>query len=66
MSKVYEKNPFQLEINGINHVVHYTPAESDSRMFGGNSNWQRPDLVSINFLIVESLPAIFIFIMTKV
>jgi hypothetical protein len=29
------KKTFQLEINGINHVVHYTPAESDSRMFGG-------------------------------
>ena len=31
---IMKKNPFQLEINGINHVVHYTPAESDSRMFG--------------------------------
>ena len=61
MSKVYEKNPFQLEINGINHVVHYTPAESDSRMFGGNSNWRGPIWFPINFLIVESLQRFYFY-----
>lgn len=40
LSKVYEKEPFQLHAGGNDYTVKYLPAESDSDMFGGNSNWR--------------------------
>ena len=40
---------------GEEHCVAYVPGESDSGLFGGNSNWRGPVWFPVNFLLVEAL-----------
>ncbi|AZA46968.1 glucosidase [Chryseobacterium carnipullorum] len=61
LSKEYEKNPYTLNLNGTDYCVKYMPAESDSGLFGGNSNWRGPVWFPINFLIIESLQRFFFY-----
>ena len=43
LSKFHEKNPYNWkEVNGQVYSVQYVPGESDTTMFGGNSNWRGP------------------------
>jgi hypothetical protein len=55
LSKIYQKVPYVFQINGERFEVKYVPGESDTYMFGGNSNWRGPIWFPINFLIIESL-----------
>ncbi|GAA5481430.1 MGH1-like glycoside hydrolase domain-containing protein [Haloferula sargassicola] len=54
LSKAHEK-PFVFEHGGQRNEVAYTPGESDTDMFGGNSNWRGPIWFPINFLIIEAI-----------
>jgi hypothetical protein len=55
MSKVHERDPFALRLDGAEYQVHYAPAESDTGIFGGNSNWRGPVWFPLNYLLIEAL-----------
>ncbi|MCY7409765.1 MAG: hypothetical protein LH473_05790 [Chitinophagales bacterium] len=55
LSKYHEQNPFELTIMDTQFIVNYEPGESETELFGGNSNWRGPVWMPINFLIIESL-----------
>jgi hypothetical protein len=55
VSKYHLNNPYCVTVNGVDFIVKYTPAESDSGLFGGNSNWRGPIWMPINYMLIESL-----------
>ncbi|MFN7020002.1 MAG: MGH1-like glycoside hydrolase domain-containing protein [Phycisphaerales bacterium] len=55
LSRVHERQPFIFASGSEEFRVDYTPGESTTGIFGGNSNWRGPIWFPINFLIVEAL-----------
>ncbi|QJI39818.1 glucosidase [Pseudomonas sp. ADAK2] len=55
LSKAFAEQPFGIRINGDSLCAHYEPAESESRLYGGNSNWRGPVWMPINYMLIESL-----------
>jgi hypothetical protein len=55
LSRIHEKNPFVLTVDGHDYRVGYEPGESTSGVFGGNSNWRGPIWFPLNYLLIEAL-----------
>ena len=61
LSAVHRDEPFVFDFGGQHHEVRYLPGESDSGMFGGNSNWRGPIWFPTNFLLIQALKRYYVF-----
>ncbi|MFB4280472.1 hypothetical protein ACBJ59_34645 [Nonomuraea sp. MTCD27] len=61
LSRHHAEHPYSFRVAGREYRVAYLPAESDSRMFGGNSNWRGPVWFPVNALIIRALLHLYAF-----
>ncbi len=55
LSRFHAEHPYCIHVGGQEYRVAYLPAESDTGMFGGNSNWRGPIWMPVNVLIIRAL-----------
>jgi hypothetical protein len=55
LSRYHLNNPYEIDVGGARYQIGYLPAESDSGMFGGNSNWRGPIWMPVNVLVIRAL-----------
>jgi hypothetical protein len=55
LSKFHEQHPFVFHVQGQEYRVDYLPAESNTGMFGGNSNWRGPIWMPVNAVLIRAL-----------
>jgi len=55
LSRYHNDHPYVIQTGGQEHRVNYLPAESDTGMFGGNSNWRGPIWMPVNALLIRAL-----------
>jgi hypothetical protein len=61
LSKYHDEHPFIVHVEGQEYRVNYLPAESDTGMFGGNSNWRGPIWMPVNALLIRSLLSFYLY-----
>ncbi len=61
LSKFHEHHPYVFHVHGQEYRVDYLPGDSDSGMFGGNSNWRGPIWVPVNTLIIRALMNFYLY-----
>ena len=61
LSKFHERHPYVFHANGGEYRVDYLPAESNTGMFGGNSNWRGPVWMPVNIIIIRALLQFYLY-----
>lgn len=61
ISKFHEQHPYVLQVAGQEYRVDYLPAESNSGMFGGNSNWRGPIWMPVNVMLIRALQNFYLY-----
>jgi hypothetical protein len=61
LSRYHDAHPFTFQVGNQAFGVRYLPAESDSGMFGGNSNWRGPIWMPVNVLIIRALMQYYLY-----
>jgi hypothetical protein len=61
LSAAHDAQPFRLHVGGGDYSVQYLPAESNTGMFGGNSNWRGPVWMPVNVLLIRGLLNMYMF-----
>jgi hypothetical protein len=61
LSRYHEDHPYIVNVEGQEFRVTYLPAESDTGMFGGNSNWRGPVWMPVNAVLIRALLQFYLF-----
>jgi hypothetical protein len=61
LSRYHADHPYVFNVGGQDYRVNYLPAESDSGMFGGNSNWRGPVWMPVNALLIRALLSFYLY-----
>ena len=61
LSKYHEANPYVFHANDQEYRVAYLPAESNTGMFGGNSNWRGPVWMPVNAILIRALQNYYLY-----
>jgi hypothetical protein len=61
LSKFHEQHPYVFQAHGQEYRVDYLPAESNTGMFGGNSNWRGPVWMPVNAMIIRALQHFYLY-----
>jgi Mannosylglycerate hydrolase MGH1-like glycoside hydrolase domain len=61
LSRYHAQHPYIFSVQGHEHRVSYLPAESDSGLFGGNSNWRGPVWMPVNALLIRALLSFYLY-----
>jgi Mannosylglycerate hydrolase MGH1-like glycoside hydrolase domain len=61
LSKFHDQHPYIFNVQGQEYRVNYLPAESNTGMFGGNSNWRGPIWMPVNALIIRALQNFYLY-----